>query len=126
MSYLTNGLVCPDVPAQCLLEGEAQQLDQRDLGPDLAQVVRNAGEYERQQAMLTVFDSTGWALEDLVVAELFTEHAIALGLGTDVDLQPGAGDPYDPYQPLGIEDGPPVGRTESPANNESRALEWTQ
>ncbi|MGI9612287.1 MAG: ornithine cyclodeaminase family protein [Acidimicrobiales bacterium] len=133
LSYLTDAFVCPDVRAQCLLEGEAQQLDEGALGPDLARVVRNAGEYERQQEMLTVFDSTGWALEDLLVAELFTDHAIALGLGVDVDLQPGSGDPYDPYQPLRFGSHPkaaPAANPEDPGpapppNQERRALEWT-
>ena len=125
-SYLADALVCPDVRAQCLAEGESQQLDPDELGPDLATIVRNAGEYERHQRMLTVFDSTGWAVEDLVVAELITEHALELGLGSEVDLQPAPGDPYDPYQPLGLREriaAPPT--TPSASRNESRALEWT-
>ena len=48
----------------------------------------------------TVFDSTGWALEDLVVAELVGQHAVRLGVGLEVDLQPAAHDPYDPYAAL--------------------------
>lgn len=97
LSYLQNGLVCPDVTSQCLVEGEAQQLDPMELGPDLAALTRNAGEYQRHRRLLTVFDSTGWALEDLVVAEMIRQHALRLGVGVDVDLQPGAGDPHDPY-----------------------------
>lgn len=101
LSYLHNSLVCPDVTTQCLIEGEAQQLDRRELGPDLAELSRNADEYRRYQQLPTIFDSTGWALEDLVAAELVGEHAVRLGVGQDVDLQPQAHDPYDPYAPLG-------------------------
>lgn len=131
MSYLADGLVCPDVPGQCLAEGEAQRLKESELGPALSEIVRNAGEYERHQNMLTVFDSTGWALEDLVVAELVTGHAIELDLGIEVDLQPASGDPYDPYQPLGLRASSAPAANPSPDNptrnrNESRALEWTR
>jgi ornithine cyclodeaminase len=128
LSYLTDALVCPDVPGQCLAEGEAQQLQPGELGPELAQIVRNAGEYERHQRMLTVFDSTGWALEDLVVAELMTDYALELGLGIEVDLQPPAGDPYDPYGPLGLRDQAPITEPRPspvPTSHESRALECT-
>lgn len=99
-SLLHDALVCPDVPAQCLLEGEAQQLQESDLGPDLATLVRNAGEYEGYRRRLTVFDSTGWSLEDLVAAELVVGRCEALGVGTVVELQPPAADPYDPYEHL--------------------------
>ncbi len=100
LTYLDDGLVVPDVPAQCLIEGEAQQLDAADLGPDLASVVRNEGEYRRHRDLLTVFDSTGWALEDLIATELIVEHAARLGVGTEIDLQPTTDDPYDPYWPI--------------------------
>lgn len=100
LDLLRNALVCPDVPAQCLMEGEAQRLDQRDLGPDLTSLARNAREFVGHRNRLTVFDSTGWALEDLVAAELLVHHCEHLGLGTMVDLQPSASDPYDPYQGL--------------------------
>ncbi len=97
-AYLHNALVIPDVPGQCLIEGESQQLLAGDLGPDLAQLARNAGEYRRYRDLLTVFDSTGWALEDLVAAELIGRHCERLDLGTTIELQPTTDDPYDPYQ----------------------------
>lgn len=93
-------LVCPDVPAQCLAEGEAQQLNADDLGPDLASLIRNRAEWKGHRARFTVFDSTGWALEDLVAAELVAGHCERLGLGSVVELQPVAADPHDPYRRL--------------------------
>ncbi len=107
-------LVCPDVPAQCLTEGEAQQLTAADLGPDLAALVRNRAEWEGHRARLTVFDSTGWALEDLVAAELVAGHCERLGLGTVVELQPAATDPYDPYHRLLAPAGPAPRPTTQP------------
>jgi ornithine cyclodeaminase len=115
LRYLRDALVCPDVPGQCLVEGECQQLVGADLGPDLADLARNAAEYRRYRQLLTVFDSTGWALEDLVVAEVVTAHCQRLDLGTTIELQPVAIDPYDPYhrlidRPPGEVELPPVPR----------------
>ncbi len=96
-ALLRRALVCPDVLAQCLLEGECQQLEASSLGPDLAGLVADRARWEAERARLTVFDSTGWALEDLIVAELMLEHAERLGIGTEIELQPHPSDPYDPY-----------------------------
>ncbi len=99
-SMLSRALVCPDVVAQCLAEGESQQLTVDDLGPDLASLVRERDRYRAHRHDLSVFDSTGWALEDLVAAELMLDHAERLGEGIDVQLQPRPADPYDPYELL--------------------------
>jgi L-lysine cyclodeaminase len=100
LPFLEEALVCPDVTNQCLAEGEAQRLSPSDLGPDLATLVRNGREYQGYRERLTVFDSTGWALEDLVATELLVRHCERLGLGTVVQLQPVGTDPYDPYHGL--------------------------
>lgn len=97
-SLLRRALVCPDVTSQCLLEGESQVLDEGDLGPDLPTLVRDRARWEPHRTGLTVFDSTGWALEDLIAAEMVLDHAIELGLGIEVDLHPIPHDPYDPYE----------------------------
>ena len=97
-SMLERALVCPDVVAQCLLEGESQQLSVDQLGPDLPRLVQGRAHYEGHRQSLTVFDSTGWALEDLIAAELLLDHADRLGVGVEVELQPAPIDPYDPYE----------------------------
>jgi ornithine cyclodeaminase/alanine dehydrogenase-like protein (mu-crystallin family) len=97
-SLVRRALVCPDVIAQCLAEGEAQRLDRDQLGPDLATLVRERLVWQHHRHGLTVFDSTGWALEDLVAAELVLDHAERLGAGVEVELQPMPTDPYDPYE----------------------------
>lgn len=95
---LRRALVCPDVTSQCLLEGESQRLTADELGPDLVSLVRDRNRWESCRASLTVFDSTGWALEDLVAAEMMLDHANRIDVGVEVDLHVVPQDPYDPYE----------------------------
>ncbi len=97
-SVLRRALVCPDVVSQCLLEGESQRLAAHELGPDLVALVQQRHQFEQHRRSLTVFDSTGWALEDLIAAELLLDHAERLGVGFEIDLHPITHDPYDPYE----------------------------
>lgn len=97
-SLLRRALVCPDVVEQCLREGESQQLERAMLGPDLADLVRNKANWIGHRETLTVFDSTGWALEDLVAAEMMLDHAQRLGVGLDIELHLASNDPYDVYE----------------------------
>lgn len=95
---LRNALVVPDEVAQCLKEGECQQLSEGDLGPTLPELVQNAEAFRHWQEQLTVFDSTGWALEDLIAAEIALAHAKRLRIGLHTDLQHNPIDPYAPYE----------------------------
>ncbi len=97
-SVLQRSLVCPDFPAQAVMEGECQQLSPGEIGPDLVEVVKNAAQYAPCRRQSTVFDSTGWALEDLVVLELLIDYATELGLGQRLALESISRDPHDPYQ----------------------------
>lgn len=97
VELLRRSLVVPDVRSQCRAEGECQQLADDEIGPDLAVLVRDEAAAAAARSRTTVFDSTGWSLEDLVALELALEHAEALDLGVVVDLQAAAPDPYDPY-----------------------------
>ncbi|MFW2382244.1 MAG: ornithine cyclodeaminase family protein [Acidimicrobiales bacterium] len=97
---LRNALVIPDEVSQCLKEGESQQLSEDELGPTLAELVQNAETFAEYRDELTVFDSTGWALEDLIVAEIALEHARDLSIGLHARLQENSLDPYSPYGAL--------------------------
>jgi ornithine cyclodeaminase/alanine dehydrogenase-like protein (mu-crystallin family) len=97
LALLERALVCPDLPEQCRVEGEMQWLPPEAGGPDLPTLVQHRQAYERHRDELTVFDSTGWALEDLVVAELFLDLARELHIGRRIDLEPATIDPHDPY-----------------------------
>jgi len=95
---LERALVCPDRASQCLAEGECQALSPSSLGPDLVRLVKEAERFAAHRSSLTVFDSTGWALEDLVAAEMVLHHADRLGVGCAINLNAVPRDPYDPYQ----------------------------
>ena len=97
VDYLRTAAVIPDVVAQCLVEGEAQQLTADDLGPNMVEVLSDPASRELVHQR-TVFDSTGWAYEDQIAAKMFIEHAIRLDIGTRIDLQHSPTDPYDPFE----------------------------
>lgn len=46
----------------------------------------------------TVFDSTGWVLEDLIAAEIALEYAKVLKIGLHTQLQHDPADPHSPYE----------------------------
>jgi ornithine cyclodeaminase/alanine dehydrogenase-like protein (mu-crystallin family) len=96
-ALLDRALVCPDVRSQCIAEGECQQLPVDAIGPDLTQLVKHRARYDVHRSTTTVFDSTGWSLEDLVAVEVVAAHAERLGIGALIDLRPDGSDPYDPY-----------------------------
>jgi ornithine cyclodeaminase/alanine dehydrogenase-like protein (mu-crystallin family) len=99
-SLLDRALICPDLLEQCLNEGELQRARRDRIGPDLATLVQQRARFEAYRSELTVFDSTGWALEDMVAAEMVLDHAGPLGLGTTIELQQPASDPHDTYATL--------------------------
>ncbi|MDH3704660.1 MAG: ornithine cyclodeaminase family protein [Acidimicrobiia bacterium] len=94
---LADALVVPDVTTQCVLEGECQQLEADQIGPSMDLLLRSGAEHPGRH-QLSVFDSTGWALEDMVAAELVLDLAAEHGLGQWVDLQSVGVDPFDPYE----------------------------
>ena len=94
---LLNSFVCPDFLEQAMIEGECQRLQPENIGPVLAEVVKNANKYTHIQSQRSVFDSTGWVLEDYVVMELFMEYAQELGLGTEMEIETMTGDAKSPY-----------------------------
>ncbi len=97
-TLINRAVVVPDYQPQCLAEGESQTLRAEQLGPDLHQLIA-AGRHQ-YRGVLTVFDSTGWALEDLLAAELLLEHADRISAGHEIELQPSPRDPFDPYEQI--------------------------
>lgn len=96
-ALLLRSLVCPDHPEQAMKEGECQQLEPDEIGPSLAELVTGEDSYEGYRDRLTVFDSTGWALEDRVGIQLLLDHADRMGLGLLLELENISDDPLDPY-----------------------------
>jgi L-lysine cyclodeaminase len=96
-SLARRAFVVPDIVEQCIVEGECQQVPVDQIGPALFDVTRRDEEFVSHRGELTVFDSTGWAVEDDVALRLAIELADEHGLGTEVRLEHLPVDPYDPY-----------------------------
>ena len=97
LSFLKNSLVCPDFLDQAIHEGECQQLEPQDIGPDLVGLLHQQDHHKHSSDRTTVFDSTGWALEDYIAAEVFIGYAEQLGLGRSMQIECITEDPKDPY-----------------------------
>jgi L-lysine cyclodeaminase len=97
LALLQRSLVCPDLRVQAVVEGECQQLVDAEIGPELHEVVQQPERFADWRSRSTVFDSTGFALEDQVVTELLLGHAQRLGIGTRLSLEMLSGDALDPY-----------------------------
>ncbi len=98
LDLLKRGFVCPDFPEQAREEGECQMLQEQEIGPSWVEVIKNYADYKHLPSMLTVFDSTGWPLEDLVLMEMFIAYARELGVGQKVALELVLEDSKSPYQ----------------------------
>ncbi len=97
LPLLKRSFVTPDVRVQAEIEGECQQLASSDIGEELYQLMQRSGFLPNLKQCLTVFDSTGWVLEDYAVTMLFLDHARRLGLGTEVWMGTQSSDPKSPY-----------------------------
>lgn len=103
LDLLKKSFVCPDFPAQAVKEGECQQLLPEDIGADIIAVAKDPEAFSAKRTQLSVFDSTGIALEDLVALELFLECADELSLGTSVQIENMMQDAKSPYHFLQTE-----------------------
>jgi ornithine cyclodeaminase/alanine dehydrogenase-like protein (mu-crystallin family) len=90
-------LVCADHVAQARREGECQQLDEADLGPTLGLLCANPALAAPHRGGITVFDSTGFALEDHIAVDVFAEIAEEEGIGTSTRIEHIPEDCVDPY-----------------------------
>ena len=99
-AFLDRSHVFPDNRDQCLAEGECQQLDADAIGPALPDLVKQAEDFRQLRDRSTVFDSTGWALQDYVIMQVLLDHANRMGVGTEIELTLTPRDPYDPYEVL--------------------------
>jgi ornithine cyclodeaminase/alanine dehydrogenase-like protein (mu-crystallin family) len=99
-SLLERSIVCPDFLDQAINEGECQQLGREEIGPTLAELVQHEEAYRFLQEKLTVFDSTGWALEDRVAMTMLMEYAAELRLGSFLQVEACSTDPRHPYEGL--------------------------
>ncbi|MEL6916357.1 MAG: ornithine cyclodeaminase family protein [Bacteroidota bacterium] len=97
LSLLRKSTVVPDFREQAKLEGECQQLNDEEIGPDLVTLVKNHTDFDHIANTLTVFDSTGWALEDRVVMKVFMDLAEEFNIGMEVSIENTSEDAKNPY-----------------------------
>lgn len=97
IDFLQRSLVCPDFLSQAQQEGECQQLSADQAGPTIAEIARTPDKFASARDQTTVFDSTGWALEDWVAMELVIEKAGLLKIGSMVSIECLSRDPLNPY-----------------------------
>jgi ornithine cyclodeaminase len=107
VALLRQAVVVPDYLDQAQKEGECQQLSEHEIGPDLTSILRDRRSLDAYSERLTVFDSTGWALEDMVAFQDAFELAREMELGRLVDIECRGADPLNPY-----DIGPPLSSME--------------
>lgn len=96
-SLLERAFVCADHPGQARHEGEAQQLAAGAPLHGLAELCADTRKAVEVRDRVTVFDSTGFSLEDHLALDVFLEAAGELGLGTKVPVEHHPADALDPY-----------------------------
>ncbi len=97
VEHLRKSFVCPDFLSQAVIEGECQQLQKHEIGADWVVISKTPSQYKHVKDKLSVFDSTGWALEDQVVMDLFLEYAQELELGQYIQIESMSEDAKNPY-----------------------------
>ncbi|MGW2572928.1 ornithine cyclodeaminase family protein [Streptomyces sp. NPDC001537] len=97
LSLLRSSAVFPDNLTQALREGECQQLRQKEVGLDIMALCADPSQAFPHKESRTVFDSTGFALEDHVIMNVILELAGHYGVGTHVALEHFPADAKNPY-----------------------------
>ncbi|NEZ60765.1 ornithine cyclodeaminase family protein [Adonisia turfae] len=98
LSLLERSFVCPDFRDQAIREGECQQFKNlKQIGAELSNVVKHPAQYRHHQQQTTVFDSTGFALEDQVAMNMLLDYATELQVGTLVELESATAEVKNPY-----------------------------
>ena len=97
LQFLKKSYICPDWIEQAKIEGECQQLEKADIGEDLSFCLKEANRVNHLKEKPTVFDSTGIALQDLVVSKLFLDYAYEMQLGHKLNIENALIDEKNPY-----------------------------
>ncbi|MEU3838469.1 ornithine cyclodeaminase family protein [Streptomyces sp. NPDC028635] len=97
LPLLRRAFVTADHPGQALREGECQRLTAAETGPGLGRLAAEPQLAHARRDGLTVFDSTGFALEDALAMEVFLEVAAEYALGSRLSLEHHPSDAVDPY-----------------------------
>ncbi|MFF7751129.1 ornithine cyclodeaminase family protein [Streptomyces sp. NPDC007971] len=97
LPLLRVALVVPDHLDQARHEGECQQLSEPEIGPRLSAVCAHPERWAPYRNRTTVFDSTGYALEDHVALDVLIQMAKETGVGERMLMEHVPIDALDPY-----------------------------
>ena len=92
-NILKRAKVVVEYREQALAEGEVQNVGEEYIYAELWEVVAGLKKGRESREEITVFDSVGFALEDLVILKIVYELAEKLNLGREVNLIPSLIDP---------------------------------
>lgn len=85
-SLLERAKVIVDFKDQALYEGESQQLPKQKIYADLSDIIANNKQARVKEDEVTIFDSVGFAIEDLQAIKLIYRLSISEGVGKSVNI----------------------------------------
>jgi len=85
-SLLERAKVIVDFKDQAIYEGESQQLPKGKIYADLSDIIVHNKEPRTKEDEVTIFDSVGFAMEDLQAFKLIYELSIKEGIGKRVNI----------------------------------------
>lgn len=97
-ALLERSKVVVDFYDQALVEGEAQQLKKEETYCDLGTIVAGKKKGRESEDEITVFDSTGFAMEDLVTYTYLYELAEKFDIGKRISIIAKPKNPKDLYE----------------------------
>ncbi|MFA5049846.1 MAG: ornithine cyclodeaminase [Candidatus Micrarchaeia archaeon] len=97
-NLLLRSKVVVDFYPQALIEGESQQLSKEQTYGHLGEIISGAKKGRKDQKEITIFDSTGFAMEDLATYMLVYELSRKLGTGKEIDIVGNPKNNFDLYE----------------------------
>ncbi len=85
-ALLLKSKIVVDFIDQAIIEGETQQIDKTKIYAHLGEIVAKRKIGRENSKEITIFDSTGFAMEDLITYEFVFDLAKEIGIGREIDL----------------------------------------
>lgn len=85
-SLIDRSKIIVDFQDQAVYEGESQQIPEDQIYADLSEIVAGIKKGRDNEREITIFDSVGFAMEDLQVYKLVYEMAIKENLGNMINI----------------------------------------
>ncbi len=85
-SLILRSKLVVDFIDQAIVEGEAQQISEDKIYAHLGEIVSGKKKGRENAKEITIFDSTGFAMEDLITYQFVFDLAKKHGIGEEIDL----------------------------------------